>query len=311
MRAVVVRSFGGPEVLEVVEVPTPRAGDGQVRIRVEAAAVNPADLATRAGLLVEAGLMAPRDTVGIGWDVAGVIDEVGPRVSGLSAGDRVVGLSDLLGVSLGTYAEYVVLDADAVAPAPRGVSPAQAATLPLNGLTAAQALELPGLREGQTLLVTGAAGGLGGFTTQLAADRGLRVVAVAGAADEERVRGFGAELFVPRDAELADAVRALVPGGVDAAIDAAAIGIRAHEAVRAGGAFVVVVAGAAPPALRATRVVNQWIRADGTRLAALARLVEAGRLTLEVAGSYPLAEAAAAHERFAKGGLRGRLVIVP
>jgi NADPH2:quinone reductase len=311
MRAVVVRSFGGPEVLEVVEVPIPRPGEGQLRIRVEAAAVNPVDAATRAGLLVEAGLMAPRDTVGIGWDVAGVVDEVGPRVSGFIEGDRVIGLSDRLGVSLGTYAEFVVLDADAVAPAPQGLSPAQAATLPLNGLTAAQALELLRLSEGQTLLVTGAAGGLGGFTTQLAADRGLRVVAVVGADDEERIRRFGAELFVPRDAELADAVRALVPGGVDAAIDAAVVGVRAHEAVRAGGGFVAVVSGAAPAPLRATRVNNVWIRADGARLAGLVRLAEAGRLTLDVAGSYSLEGAAAAHERLAKGGLRGRLVIVP
>src|SRR5262245_25661223 len=138
MRAVVVRSFGGPEVLDVVDVPIPPVGDGQVRIRVEAAAVNPIDLATRAGIMVEVGLMAPRATVGVGWDVAGVIDEVGPRVSGFAVGERVIGLSDQLGVSLGTYAEYVVLDADAVAPAPEGVSAAQAATLPLNGLTAAQ-----------------------------------------------------------------------------------------------------------------------------------------------------------------------------
>jgi NADPH:quinone reductase len=210
MRAVVVRSFGGPEALEVVEVPIPRPGEGQVRVRVEAAAVNPVDLATRAGILVEAGLMVPRDTVGIGWDVAGVIDEVGPRVGGFTPGDRVIGLSDRLGVTLGTYAEFVVLEADAVAPAPRDVSAAEAATLPLNGLTAAQALDLLGLREGQTLLVTGAAGGLGGFATRLAAERGVRVVAVAGADDEERVRDLGAELFVPRDADLANAVRALV-----------------------------------------------------------------------------------------------------
>lgn len=255
--------------------------------------------------------MAPRATVGIGWDVAGVVDETGPRVSGFSVGDRVIGLCDRLGESLGTYAEYVVLDADAVARAPRGVGAAQAATLPLNGLTAAQALELVDLREGQTLLVTGAAGGLGGFTTQLAAGRGLRVVAVAGAADEERVRAYGAEFFVPRDAGLADAVRALVPGGVDAAVDAAVVGLPAHEAVRAGGAFVAVVSGAAPAPLRGTRVANVWVRSDGARLAGLVRMAETGRLTLEVAGTYRLEEAAAAHERLAKGGVRGRLVVVP
>jgi NADPH:quinone reductase-like Zn-dependent oxidoreductase len=311
MRAVVVRSFGGPEVLEVVEVPVPAPGTGQVRIRVEAAAVNPVDLATRAGVLAEVGLMVPRPVVGIGWDVAGVIDEVGPDTTGFTVGDRVIGLSDRLDVSVGTYAEFVVLDADAVAAAPERVSAAEAATLPLNGLTAAQSLAALGLREGQTLLVTGAAGGLGGLITQLAAERGLRVVAMAGVDDEQLVRARGAQLFIPRDADLAEAVRAVVPGGVDAAIDAAIIGVAALGAVRAGGAFVAVVSGAAPPPLRATRVVNVWIRADGPRLAALARLVDAGRLTLPVAGRYPLEEAAAAHQRFAEGGLRGRLVIVP
>ncbi len=311
MRAVVARSFGGPEVLEVVDVPVPVPGPRQVRVRVEAAAVNPVDLAIRAGWLAKAGQMAVRPVIGIGWDVAGVIDEVGPDTTGFTAGDRVVGLSGRMDVSLGTYAEYVVLDADAVAAAPQRVSAAEAATLPLNGLTAAVALAALGLDEGQTLLVTGAAGGLGGLATRLAADRGLRVVALAGADDEQFVRERGAEWFVPRDAELAETVRALVPGGVDAAIDAALIGVQALDAVRVGGAFVAMVAGVAPPPLRATRVHNVWSHADGARLAGLVRLVDAGRLTLPVAGTYPLEEAAAAHERFAKGGLRGRLVIVP
>lgn len=311
MRAVVVRSFGGPEVLEVIDAPVPAPGPGQVRVRVQAAAVNPVDLAIRAGWLAEAGQAAARPVVGIGWDVAGVIDEVGPQTTRFTIGDRVIGLTGRLDVSLGTYAEYVVLDADALAAAPERVSAAEAATLPLNGLTAAQALELVGLREGQTLLVTGAAGGLGGLATRLAADRGLRVVALAGAGDEQLVRDRGAEWFVPRDAELAGAVRAFVPGGVDAAIDAALIGIQALDAVRSGGAFVAAVPAAAPPPLRATRVHNLWSHADGARLAGLARLVDAGRLTLPVAGTFPLEGAAAAHERFAKGGLRGRLVIVP
>src|SRR5690606_27441336 len=115
-------------------------------------------------------------------------------------GQRVVGLSDRLDVPLGTQADQVVLDADAVARVPEGVSPVAAATLPLNGLTAAQALDRLGLRAGETLLVTGAAGAVGGFAVQLAAARGIRVVAVAGAEDEPLVRELGAELFVPRTA---------------------------------------------------------------------------------------------------------------
>ncbi|MEV7010174.1 NADP-dependent oxidoreductase [Streptosporangium sp. NPDC051022] len=311
MRAVVVRSFGGPEALEIEEVPVPPTGAGQVRIRVEAAGVNPVDVATRTGGLVEYGLTDRRDVHGIGWDVAGVIEEVGAGVTGFSRGDRVIGLADRLDVSLGAYAEQIVLDAAAVAPAPEGATAAQAATLPLNALTADQALDLLDLPEGGTLLVTGAAGGVGGYAVELAVQRGLRVVAVAGAADEELVRGFGAEFFVPREAELGAAVREWVPGGVDGAIDAAVLGRAALTAVRNGGALVAVLPGVDPLPLRGTRVANVWVRADGHRLAELAKLAGAGHLTLRVADALPLDQAPAAHERLAQGGLRGRLVLLP
>lgn len=311
MRAVIVRSYGGPEALELAEVPVPEPGPGQVRVRVRAAAVNPVDVATRAGLLVEGGIMAARDVTGIGWDVAGVVDATGPGVTAFAAGDEVIGLSDRLDVALGTHADQVVLDADALAPAPRGLSAEAAATLPLNALTADQALDLLGLRRGQTLLVTGAAGAVGGFATELAAARGIRVVAVAGAADQDLVRRFGAAEFLPRTPDLSAAVRAAVPGGVDGALDAAVVGPAALEAVRAGGSFVAVVGGGAPPPLRGTRVANVWIRADGARLAELAALAAAGRLTPRVAKTLPLTEAAAAHELLARGGLRGRPVLVP
>ena len=140
--------------------------------------------------------------------------------------------------------------------------------------------------------------------------RGLRVVAVARAGDEELVRGFGAEHFVAEADDLAQAVRALVPGGVDGALDAALIGVTALDAVRGGGAFAALVAGTAPEfPLRGTRVDQVWVHADGARLAELSALVDAGRLTLRVAGTYPLAHIAQAHERLAAGGLRGRLVL--
>ncbi|MEO3784035.1 NADP-dependent oxidoreductase [Actinocorallia sp. B10E7] len=311
MRAVVIRSFGGPEVIEIADVATPEPGPGQVRIRMEAAAVNPVDLVTRGGLLAEAGLMEARDVIGLGWDVAGVIDAVGPGTAGYRPGDRVIGLSDRLDVPLGTHADQVVLDAAAVAPAPAGVTAARAATLPLNGLTALQALDFLGLPPGGTLLVTGAAGGVGGFAAELAARRSLRVVALAGPADEGLVRGLGATWFVPRTTpDLAAAVRALVPGGVDGALDAAGLGVRALPAVRNRGAFASVVGGTAPVPLRATRVAGIWINADARGLAELSALAAAGDLTLRVAETLPLDKAAHAHARLAEGGLRGRLVLV-
>ncbi|KDN19577.1 NADP-dependent oxidoreductase [Amycolatopsis rifamycinica] len=307
MRAVVVRRFGGPEVLEFAEVPVPEPGPGQVRIRVAAAAVNPVDLATRSGVLGPAGVVPPREVLGLGWDVAGSVDDAGD--TGFRAGDAVIGLRDRIATPLGAYAEQIVLDASAVAPAPAGVSPFEAATLPLNALTAAQALDL--VETTGTVLVTGAAGAVGGYAVALAHARKLRVVAVASEADEAQVRSFGADEFVPRGPSLGDRVRAVVPGGVDAALDTALLGLDALDAVRGGGEFVAFAAGAAPLGLRGIRVRSVWIRADGERLAGLARLVENGTLPVRVAGVLPLTEAAAAHERLAAGGLRGRLVLTP
>lgn len=311
MKAVVVRHYGGPEALELVDRPIPQPSRGQVRIRVEAAAVNPVDIATRAGWLAEHGLMVADGDVGIGWDLAGVIDAVGPGVDRLRAGDRVIGMRDLLTAPIGAQAEQVVLDADAVAHAPGSASPIEASTLPLNGLTASQALDLLALEPGQWLLVTGAAGALGGFALELAALRGIRTVAVAGAQDEELVRRLGAQRFVARTESLGIAARQVLPAGADGALDAAFVGMSALDAVRDGGSFVAVAAGAAPVPLRGTRVENVWIRTDGPRLAELSALVDAGKLTLRVADTFPMEEVAAAHERLAAGGLRGRLVVQP
>jgi len=312
MRAVVVRQYGGPEALETVDVPVPEPARGQVRIQVAAAAVNPVDSATREGLMNVArpGVIAEREHVGIGWDVVGTIEAAGPDVTGWATGDRVIGLRDRLDQSLGTYAEQVVLDAADVAPAPAGVDSAAASTIPLNALTAVQALDALAVPAGQNVLVTGAAGGLGGFLVELAAMRGLRVIAAAGDGDEKLVRSLGAADFVPRSSDLAASVRDLVPGGVDAVFDAAVLGYPALDAVRAGGAFAAFV-GAGPVPLRAIRVVPVQIHADGAALAGLSRLAAAGKLTLRVAETYPLADAAKAHQRLAAGGIRGRLVLIP
>ncbi|MEU5084457.1 MULTISPECIES: NADP-dependent oxidoreductase [Streptomyces] len=312
MRAVVVRNPGGPEALEIVRVPEPVPGPGQVRVRVRAAAVNPVDAAVREGKLAEVGLMARHSVVGIGADIAGEVDEVGPGVGGLEAGQAVVALRERFDGPYGAYADYVVLDASAVAPAPAGMSPTVAATLPLNALTAQQALARLSLQPGRTLLVTGAAGAVGGYATELASLAGVHVVAVAGQQDEELIRSLGARSFIARTDDVARAARALVPGGVDAVLDAAVQGIQVLDAVRNQGAFASVLAGAAPFAMRGIRVTElQWVEADGRTLDGLATLAGAGRLTPRVADVLPLTEAVEAHRRLAKGGLRGRLVLVP
>jgi NADPH2:quinone reductase len=309
MQAVVVQSFGGPEVIEVADLPRPDPGPGQLRVRVAASSLNPIDVSTRRGNLTEAGLLASSPLVALGWDVAGIVDEIGADVDRFAVGDAVVGLRDLSFVVPGAHAECVVLDESAVALAPRTTSLIEAATLPLNGLTADGALARCGLRPGQSLLITGAAGGVGGYLLQLAAYRGVRTVAVAGAEDEKLVRELGATDFIDRTDHLAVAARRLASGGVDAVVDTAVIGIAAHNALRAGGTFVALVRPFAPPPIRGTSVVVHEVFADGARLAELAALVDAGLLTLRVSETFPLGDAARAHARFAEPGRRGRIVL--
>ncbi|RPF35399.1 NADP-dependent oxidoreductase [Streptomyces sp. TLI_185] len=296
MRAAVVRTFGGPEAVEVVDVDVPEPAARQVRIRVAAAALNPVDAGVRAGAFGGAGKQ-----IGFGWDVAGTVDATGVAAA-WSVGDEVVALDYGMVQPLGTHAEYVVVDTDAVAKAPATVDAVHAATLPLNALTAVQALDLLELTPGQSLLVTGAAGAVGGFAVQLAARRGVAVTALAREDDEELVRSLGAAHFTSG---------AVGTGSVDAVLDAAILGEAALEWVRDGGAYVGVIPQAAPASVRGVRTGAVEVSADGARLAELAGLVDEGVLTLRVAETYALEDAAKAHARLAEGGVRGRLVLVP
>ena len=310
MRALVARRLDGPDALELIDTETPAPAAGQVRIKVAAAAVNPVDVAATNGRLISANLSAPRPQFGLGWDVAGVVDAVGDGVS-FVVGTPVIGLSDLLGRPLKTHAEYVVLSADAVAAAPAGLDLVAASTFALNALTSLQALERLGLVAGQSLLVTGAAGGVGGYAVELGKHLGLTVIAQAGADDEELVRSFGASHFVERSADLTGAVHDVVPAGVDGVVDAAVLGIGAQEPVRNGGVHAHVVAGEAPIPLRGIAVHPIFVQAERAGLESLVKLVEAGALSTRVADTYALSEAATAYKRLAAGGVRGRLVLTP
>ncbi|MFJ9967474.1 NADP-dependent oxidoreductase [Streptomyces avermitilis] len=296
MRAVVVTSFGGPEAVEIVETGVPEPAARQVRIKVAAAALNPVDAGVRSGVFGGAG-----KRLGLGWDVAGTTDAVGVA-TGWTVGDEVVALAYGAAKSLGTHADYVVVDADAVARVPVSVDAVHAATVPLNALTAAQALDLLALEPGQRLLVTGAAGAVGGYAVQLAAHRGTAVTALAREADAELVRSLGAAESVTGP---------VAPGSVDAVLDAAILGAAALEWVRDGGAFAGVIPQAQPASVRGVRTSAVEVSADGARLAELVALVDEGVLTPRVAETYPLDEAAKAHARLAEGGLRGRVVLIP
>jgi len=310
VRASGFHRYGPPEVLEIVELPDLVAGQGQVRVRVAAATVNPADVLFRGGAL--AALVAAAEPPYVaGLEFAGTIDGVGPGVA-WDTGVPVVGMTAFIPHGRGAHAEQVVVDARSVVELPRGASMAQAATLPMNGLTARMALDRLGLTAGQTLAVSGAAGAVGGYVVQLAASEGISVVAISAPADEALVRSLGAEAFVARGPEAAVAVRQAVGAGADAAVDAGVIGRDLLPAVRDDGRIVCVrpFDGDLERGISALPVSVREYSTESERLRALAECVNRGALSLRVAETFAPERAADAHQRLEAGGVRGRLVLV-
>ncbi|BBC35661.1 hypothetical protein SGFS_069550 [Streptomyces graminofaciens] len=300
MRAAVVTSFGGPEAVEIVETEIPEPGPGQIRIKVTAAALNPVDAGVRSG-----AFGGTDEAIALGWDVAGTIDATGADTdTGWRIGDEVVAMAygPFKRPGTGAHAEYVLVGTADLAKAPETLDAPLAATLPLNSLTAAQALDLLNLTPGQTLLVTGAAGAVGAYAVQLATHQGIEVTALARETDEAYVRALGAAHFTSTT---------VAPASVDAVLDAALLGETALPWVRDAGTFVGVIPGAHPAPVRGIHTTSVSVTPDATRLAELVTLADKGVLTTRVAETYPLTEAAKAHARLGEGGVRGRLVLVP
>jgi NADPH:quinone reductase-like Zn-dependent oxidoreductase len=310
MRAVGVTEFGGPEALHLVDVPEEHAGPGQVRLRVTAAAVNPTD--THLVL----GDYAGRDPVKQppwvpGMDAAGVVDEIGDGAdTDLAVGDRAMAVV-VPGGAHGAYRESLVLPAGSVVRAPTNASDAEAATLPMNGLTARLALDALALRPGQVIAVTGAAGGFGGYVVQLAKNDGLTVVADAAEADEQLVRDLGADVVVRRGDDVATRIRARFPDGVDGLADGAVQNELVLAAVRDGGRLATVrgYRGNGERGIETIPVLVRRAAEDREKLDRLRQQAEDGVLTLRVAGTFPAEQAGEAHRLLARGGVRGRLVI--
>ena len=311
MRAVGILNFGDPDVLQVVDLPEVHPAQGEVRIRVHAAAVNPTDLMLRNGSRVEA-LSTVTPPYIPGMDVAGVIDEIGPgSETDLSVGTPVMAMVVPVG-SHGAYRESIVLSIDAVTKAPNGFSHPEVSTLPMNGLTARQSLDQLGLTTGQTIAVTGAAGIYGGYVIQIAKHEGLRVIADASPTDEALVNSLGADIIVPRGDDFSEQVRRVMPEGVDGLADGAVLTELAVGAVRDGGTFASVRGwrgtGERDITFHRTSVRDYDHRSD--LLDQLRDFAESGVITLRVAGTYNPEEASEAHRRLEARGTRGRCVIV-
>ncbi|WP_326943160.1 NADP-dependent oxidoreductase [Amycolatopsis sp. NBC_01307] len=302
MKAVVYHRYGGPEVLEIAELPEPVVDLDGVLVRVRAAALNPADLGVRSGAL--AGFRASYFPVVPGWDVAGVVERAGPAAPEFAPGDEVIGyVRGEVGHRNGAYAELVAADVRTLVPKPAAVPWPEAAGLPLAGLTALQAVNTLAPKPGETLLVHAAAGGVGSLAAQLAVSRGVRVLGTASEANHGYLRSLGVEPVRYGDG-LAGRVHALASDGVDAVLDTAGRGtLRATPGL---GTRVASVAEFDVPGV--TPVFARLVPADLRTVAALAA---AGTLRVRVARTFPLEEAATAQQMLAEGHAPGRIVLVP
>ncbi|MCW2576562.1 MAG: putative oxidoreductase [Modestobacter sp.] len=299
MKAMQFARTGTPDVLHLADVPEPHAGRGQVRIAVRAAGVNPVDWKIRGGSTLGA-VPVPLPSVP-GLEAAGIIDEVGPGVEGVRPGDAVFGATER------AAAEFAVLTHWAVKP--EGMSFAEAAGIPMAAETAQRGLSLLQVGTGDTLLVNGAAGGVGVAAVQLALARGAEVVGTASAANQEFLASLGARATT-YGTGLADRVRALVPRGVNRALDVAGSGVIPELVRLTGSPDRVVSIGDATATGHGVRFTTG---AEGRFFSALglaASLASGGRFTMPVAQTWPLDQLAEAH-RFSEGGhVRGKLVVV-
>ncbi|MER6282450.1 quinone oxidoreductase family protein [Streptomyces sviceus] len=307
-------AYGGPEVLSVIDEAVPEPGPGQVRIAVRAAGVNPFDQKVYSGAFgTDPGNLPLR----LGLEAAGVVTAAGDHATG-PAGPVEVGDEVIAYRAPGAYAAELVVPASSVVPKPANLSWEQAGGLMLAGVTAVHALEAIGLRKGESVLIHGAAGGVGLMAVQLAVARGATVLGTASPAKHDLLRELGA-VPVAYGLGLADRVRAAAPEGVQAAADLVGTdeAVDVSVEVVADRSRIATIAGIARGTQAGIKVLGGSPGADpGTDIRAAARLqlteaAEAGRLRVLIAGSYPLSEAAAAHRDIMTGHTSGKIVLVP
>ncbi|MFC6023486.1 NADP-dependent oxidoreductase [Plantactinospora solaniradicis] len=302
MKAITFDTFGGPEVLRLVEVPLPSPGPGQIRVQIRAAGVNPFDGKVRSGAM-EAIFPTSLPAVP-GIELAGVVDALGDGVTGVAVGDRVVGWAD---APTGSYAEYALTTT--WAPIPDGLDFVAAVTLPVAVETANRVLNQLKVTTGETLLVHGASGAVGQVAVQLAVARGVTVIGTAAEKNQDRVRALGA---VPTGygPGLVDRVRALAPDGVDAVFDVAGKGALPDSIELRGGVERIVTI-ADPDAFRLGVAFSGADERSTDDLVAFADRMVRGEVSTVVAGRYELARAADAHRLSDGGHAGGKVVLIP
>jgi NADPH:quinone reductase-like Zn-dependent oxidoreductase len=312
MRAVIVREPGGPDALQVEEVERPDPIPTEVLVRVHAAGVNPVDWKTRQGKGMAGVLGDP--PYRIGWDVAGVVEEVGMGVTRFRPGDEVFGMP-WFPREAGAYADYVTCPARQLALRPEGLDFEAAAALPLASLTAWQALvDTAGLQAGQRVLVHAAAGGVGHLAVQIAKALGAEVYGTASAAKHDFLRSLGVDRPIDYKAEAFEEVAT----GMDVVLDLIGTwdyGIRSLQSLADGGTLLEIPSGADPDVLETAdqqgkRATGMLVEPDGAGLERIAQLCRDGKLTVQLEEPLPLEEAARAHELGEQGRTQGKRVLV-
>ncbi|WP_246166963.1 NADP-dependent oxidoreductase [Oryzomonas japonica] len=306
MKSVRIHAYGGPEALVYEDAPLPQLGKDEILVRVHAAAVNPVDWKIREGHLK--GMLDSRLPLILGWDVSGTVEAVGPEVVRFKAGDEVFSRPDI--ARDGAYAEFIVIRENEAAFKPQSIDHLHAAAIPLAGLTACKSLFAAAkLSAGQTILIHGAAGGVGTYAVQLAKWKGAHVIATASERNHDYLRELGAdEVIAYQNVRFEDKVR-----DVDVVFDT--IGgetqTRSWNVVKQGGVLVSIVS---PPSqeeavARGVRPEFVFIQPDAAELSALAKLVDSGKLRVMVEAVLPLAEARRAQELSQNGHTRGKIVL--
>jgi NADPH:quinone reductase-like Zn-dependent oxidoreductase len=306
MKAVRIHEYGGPEVLKYEDAPKPVPAADEVLIRVHAAGVNPVDWKVRAGQAKER--LKYKMPFIPGWDVSGVVEAVGSSAKRLKVGDQVYSRPDIS--RDGSYAECIVVRESEVALKPKSIDHVTAAAIPLASLTAWQALfDAAKLTTGQTVLIHGAAGGVGTFAVQFAKLKGARVIATASERNHEFLRSLGADEMIDyTTTKFEDVVH-----GVDAVLDTITgeTADRSWQVIKKGGVYVSILA---PPsrekaAAHGVRAEHVFVQAKVDQLGEIGKLVDAGKVRVIIEKVFPLAEAPAAHESNATGHTRGKIVL--
>jgi NADPH:quinone reductase len=300
MRAIVLTSFGGLDALELAEVPDPVPGDGEELVRVRAAALGPWDLSGASGAFAAAGGASEFPQVQ-GWDFAG---EAGD-------GRRVLGFVAQPWMGVGTFAEQIAVPAALLAPLPDALSFEEGGALPVCALTARLLVQAAGVSDGHVVLVTGAAGMVGGFIVQLVRARGGHVVAAVRERDADEARRLGAGTVVSSGEDLEVEVRGRWQDGVDACLDTVGLGAKGLVCVRDGGAFVTSVPTAVPDGARGIAPETVQVQPDASATEELASLATAGELSIRIEETLPLTRFREAYARLERGGLRGKIVLTP